>query len=124
MKLKLLALSGIMAASMGLAACDSNKENAAEDVADAQEELQDAQEEIQEGAVEGEPVADAAAEVDAAAAAADEAAAATATTEMDAEVPADGTEVVVADPMATDTAAVEAADGDVAVVEGEAPAAQ
>lgn len=122
MKLKLLALSGIMAASMGLAACDSNKENAAEDVADAQEELQDAQEEIQEGAAEGEPVA--AAEVDAAAAAADEAAAATATTEMDAEVPADGTEVVVADPMATDTAAVEAADGDVAVVEGEAPAAQ
>ncbi|WP_227680744.1 hypothetical protein [Psychrobacter proteolyticus] len=42
MKLKLLALAGIMTATMGLAACDSNKENAAEDLSDAQEELQDA----------------------------------------------------------------------------------
>lgn len=36
MKLKLLALAGIMTATMGLTACDSNKENAAEDLSDAQ----------------------------------------------------------------------------------------
>ena len=42
MKLKLLALSGLMAATMGLTACDSNKENAVEDINDAQEAAADA----------------------------------------------------------------------------------
>ncbi len=51
MKLKLLALAGIMTASMGLVACDSNTENAAEDLSDAQEEVQDAQEELNEAAL-------------------------------------------------------------------------
>ena len=53
MKLKLLALAGIMTATMGLTACDSNKENAAEDLSDAQEEVQDASEELNEAAAEG-----------------------------------------------------------------------
>ena len=53
MKLKLLALAGIMTATMGLTACDSSKENAAEDLSDAQEEVQDAQEELAEGAADG-----------------------------------------------------------------------
>ena len=105
MNIKLLALAGIMAASMGLTACDSNKENAAEDVADAKEEIVDAKEEIAEADV-AMPEAEAA--VDEAATAVDEAAQATATTEMDAEVPADGA-------MATDPA-VDAAD-EVVVVE-------
>ena len=110
MDIKLLALAGIMAASMGLAACDSNKENAAEDVADAQEEVADAQEEI---AAADAPMPAAEAAVDEAAVAVDGAAAATATTEMDAEVPADGSATNM--DMATDPAVV-AAD-EVVVVE-------
>ena len=50
MKLKLLALAGIMTATMGLTACDSSTENAAEDLSDAQEEVQDASEELNEAA--------------------------------------------------------------------------
>ena len=49
MKLKLLALSGLMAATMGQH-CDSNKENAVEDINDAQEELQDAEVQLEEAA--------------------------------------------------------------------------
>lgn len=109
MKLKLLALAGIMAATMGLTACDSNQENAAEDIADAQEEVADATEELAEADV-ATPAADAA--VADAAVATDEAQAAIAAEPtdmtMDAEVPADGA-------MATDPA-VDAAD-EVVVVE-------
>ncbi|WP_350657088.1 hypothetical protein [Psychrobacter sp. S1-30-MNA-CIBAN-0213] len=114
MNLKLLALAGIMTASMGLTACDSNTENAAEDLSDAQEEVQDASEELNEAAAEGEVVADAeAAVVDAEADIAD-AQAATATDEMDAEVPVDGTTTSV--DVASDTEAANAAD-EVVVVE-------
>ena len=111
MKLKLLALAGIMTATMGLTACDSNKENAAEDLSDAQEEVQDAQEELSESDV-ATPEADAAV----AAAEADIAAAqvATATDEMDAEVPMDGTTTSV--DVASNTEAANAAD-EVVVVE-------
>ena len=56
MNLKLLALAGIMTATMGLTACDSNKENAAEDLSDAQEEVTDASEQLDEAAAEGEAV--------------------------------------------------------------------
>ena len=111
MKLKLLALAGIMAASMGLTACDSNKENAAEDLSDAQEEVQDAKEELAE-TPEATPEADAAvaqAEADIA-----DAQVATATDEIDAEVPVDGTTTSV--DVASDTEAANAAD-DVVVVE-------
>ena len=67
MNLKLLALAGIMTATMGLTACDSNKENAAEDLSDAKEEVTDAQENLDQAAVEGEAVpADAVEAVDAA----------------------------------------------------------
>ena len=110
MKLKLLALAGIMTATMGLTACDSNKENAAEDIADAQEEVQDATEELNEADM-ATPEADAA--VADAAVAVDAAADATATAEMDAEVPVDGTATNL--DMATDPAVV-AAD-EVVVVE-------
>ncbi len=92
MDIKLLALAGIMAATMGLTACDSKTENAAEDVADAKEEVVDASQELAETDV-ANPEAEAA--VADAAAALDDAAAATATTEIDAEVPVtDGTVVV------------------------------
>ncbi len=111
MKLKLLALAGIMAATMGLTACDSNKENAAEDLSDAQEEVVDASEELADADV-ATPEADAAV-ADAGAAVAD-AQVATATDEMDAEVPVDGTTTSV--DMASDTEAANAAD-DVVVVE-------
>lgn len=122
MNLKLLALAGIMTATMGLTACDSNTENAAEDLSDAQEEVQDAQEEIAEGAADGEVIpADAEAAVTDAEANIAEAQAATATDEMDAEVPVDGTttsmDVASETDMATaDPAAVDAAD-EVVVVE-------
>lgn len=112
MNLKLLALAGIMTASMGLTACDSNTENAAEDLSDAQEEVQDAQEELAESDM-ANPEAEAAvaaAESDIA-----DAQVATATNEMDAEVPLDGTTTSV--DMASETdVAVDAAD-DVVVVE-------
>ncbi len=100
-----------MTATMGLTACDSNKENAAEDLSDAQEEVQDAQEELSESDV-ATPEADAAV----AAAEADIAAAqvATATDEMDAEVPMDGTTTSV--DVASNTEAANAAD-EVVVVE-------
>ncbi len=110
MKLKLLALAGIMTATMGLTACDSNKENAAEDLSDAQEEVQDASEELNEAAAEGEAVP---AEADAAVADAEadiaDAQAATATDEVDAEVPVDGTTTTSVD-VASETPAVDAAD--------------
>ena len=92
MKLKLLALAGIMTATMGLTACDSNKENAAEDLTDAKEELTDAKEELTEGQAEGEAIPTEAVEaVNAADAEISQAQANTATDEMDAEVPVDGT---------------------------------
>ena len=56
MKLKLLALAGIMAATMGLAACGGNTEEAAEP------EVQDAAEVVDEAATEA-PAADMAAEM-------------------------------------------------------------
>ena len=56
MKLKLLALAGIMAATMGLTACDSNKENAAEDLSTAEDKVQDASEQLDDAAAEGEAV--------------------------------------------------------------------
>lgn len=87
MNIKLLALAGIMAASMGLTACDSNKENASEDVAAAEEKLDDAQQELNKDEVVDTAAVDA---VDEAAVVVDEAAVATETTEVDAEVPADG----------------------------------
>lgn len=108
MKLKLLALAGIMAASMGLTACDSNKENAAEDLSDAQEEVQDASAELDQAAAEGAPTAEADAAVADAEANIAEAQAATATNEVDAEVPVDGTTTSV--DAASETPAVEAAD--------------
>ena len=95
MKLKLLALAGIMTATMGLTACDSSKENAAEDLSDAQEEVQDASEELNEAAAEGEMTADADAAVAGAEADIADAQEATATDEMDAEVPVDGTTTAV-----------------------------
>lgn len=109
MKLKLLALAGIMAASMGLTACDSNKENAAEDLSDAQEEVQDASEELNEAAAEGEPTA----EADAAVASAEAEIA-----DAQAALPTEGTEVVTPmdDTAVVDTDAANAAD-DVVVVE-------
>ena len=113
MNLKLLALAGIMTATMGLTACDSNKENAAEDLSDAQEEVQDASAELDDAAAEGEVTADADAAVAEAEADIAEAQAATATDEMDAEVPVDGTTTSVdmaSETPATDTAAVEASD--------------
>ena len=56
MNLKLLALAGIMTATMGLTACDSNKENAAEDLSAAEDKVQDASEQLDEAAAEGEAV--------------------------------------------------------------------
>ncbi len=109
MKLKLLALAGIMTATMGLTACDSNKENAAEDLSDAQEEVQDAQEELAEGQAEGEAIsADAVEAVEAAEADIAEAQAATATDEIDAEVPVDGTTTSMDIASETDPAVAEA----------------
>jgi len=113
MKLKLLALAGIMTATMGITACDSNTENAAEDLSDAQEEVQDASEELNE-ADAGVPTADAEAAVAAAEADVTDAQVATATDEMDAEVPVDGTTTSV--DMASNTEAADAAD-EVVVVE-------
>ena len=115
MNLKLLALAGVMTAAMGLTACDSNTENAAEDLSDAQEEVQDASEELNEAAAEGEAVpADAEAAVADAEADIADAQVATATDEMDAEVPVDGTTTSV--DVASDTEAANAAD-EVVVVE-------
>ena len=114
MKLKLLALAGIMAATMGLTACDSNKENAAEDLSDAQEEVQDAKGELSEAAAEGEMTADADASVAAAESEIADAQVATATNEIDAEVPLDGTTTSM--DVASETPAVNAAD-EVVVVE-------
>ena len=109
MNLKLLALAGIMTATMGLTACDSNKENAAEDLSDAQEEVTDAQENLDQAAAEGEVVpADAVEAVDAAEADIAEAQANTATNEIDAEVPVDGTTTSM--DIASETPAVDAAD--------------
>lgn len=119
MKLKLLALAGIMAATMGLTACDSNKENAAEDLSDAQEEVQDAKGELNDAAAEGEMTADADASVAAAETEIADAQVATSTNEIDAEVPMDGTTTSM--DIASETPAVDAAD-DVVVVE--TPAAQ
>ncbi len=101
MKLKLLALAGIMTATMGLTACDSNKENAAE----------------------GEPTAEADAAVAGAEANIADAQVATATDEIDAEVPVDGAATTSVD-VASDTEAANAADttGEVVVVEEPAPA--
>ena len=106
MNLKLLALAGIMTATMGLTACDSNKENAAEDLSDAQEEVQDASEELNEAAAEGEVTADADAAVAEAEADIADAQVATATDEIDAEVPVDGTTTSV--DVASETPAVDA----------------
>lgn len=114
MNLKLLALAGIMTATMGLTACDSNTENAAEDLSDAQEEVQDASQELEEAAAEGEAVAGAEADVAEAEAAIADAQVATATDEIDAEVPVDGTTTSV--DVASDTEAANAAD-EVVVVE-------
>ena len=109
MKLKLLALAGIMAATMGLTACDSNKENAAEDLSTAEDKVQDASEQLDEAAAEGEAVpADAEAAVADAEADIADAQAATATNEMDAEVPVDGTTTSM--DVASETPAVDAAD--------------
>ena len=120
MKLKLLALAGIMTATMGLTACDSNKENAAEDLTDAKEELTDAKEELAEGQAEGEAIPTEAVEaVNAADAEISQAQANTATDEMDAEVPVDGTTTSMDIASETDPAAVDAAD-EVVVVEEEA----
>ena len=114
MKLKLLALAGIMAATMGLTACDSNKENAAEDLSDAQGEVQDAKGELNDAAAEGEMTADADASVAAAETEIADAQVATATNEIDAEVPLDGTTTSM--DVASETPAVNAAD-EVVVVE-------
>ena len=114
MNLKLLALAGIMTATMGLTACDSNKENAAEDLSDAQEEVTDAKEELNEAAAEGEVTADADAAVAEAEADIADAQVATATDEIDAEVPLDGTTTSM--DVASETPAVNAAD-EVVVVE-------
>ena len=114
MKLKLLALAGIMTATMGLTACDSNKENAAEDLSDAQEEVQDAAAELDDAAAEGVATADADAAVAAAESDIADAQVATATDEIDAEVPVDGTTTSV--DVASDTEAANAAD-EVVVVE-------
>ena len=54
MKLKLLALAGIMTATMGLTACGSNTEEAADNLDDAQGEVQEAQDDLSEAAAEGE----------------------------------------------------------------------
>ena len=120
MNIKLLALAGIMAATFGLTACDSNKENAAEDLSDAKEEITDAKGELAEGAAEGEAIPAGAVEaVNAAEGEIADAQANTATNEMDAEVPMDGTTTSM--DIASETPAVNAAD-DVVVVE--TPAAQ
>lgn len=54
MKLKLLALAGIMTATMGLTACGSNTEEAADNLDDAQGEVQEAQDDLSEAAAEGD----------------------------------------------------------------------
>ena len=55
MKLKLLALAGIMTATMGLTACGSNTEEAADNLDDAQGEVQEeAQDNLSEAAAEGD----------------------------------------------------------------------
>ncbi len=108
MNLKLLALAGIMTAAMGMTACDSKTENAAESLSDAQEEVQDAAVELEEAAVEGEVVTEEAVE----AAEADIAVAQveTATDEIDAEVPVDGGATTSMDIASETDTAVEAAD--------------
>ncbi|AAZ19840.1 hypothetical protein Psyc_1993 [Psychrobacter arcticus 273-4] len=103
MNLKLLALAGIMTATMGLTACDSNKENAAEDLSDAKEEVTDASEQLDEAVPAEAEAAVAGAEADIA-----DAQLATATNEIDAEVPVDGTTTSV--DVASETPAVDAAD--------------
>ena len=116
MKLKLLALAGIMAATMGLTACDSNKENAAEDLTDAKEELTDAKENLAEGEAEGEAIPTEAVEaVNTADAEISQAQANTATDEMDAEVPMDGTTTSM--DIASETDPAVAGSDDVVVVE-------
>ena len=119
MKLKLLALAAPMTATIPFFFFFSNKENAAEDLSDAQEEVQDASKELNEAAAEGEVTADADAAVVEAEADIADAQVATATDEIDAEVPVDGTTTSVdaaSETPATDPAAVEAAD-EVVVVE-------
>ncbi len=107
MKLKLLALAGIMTATMGLTACDSKTENVEDKVEDVQEDVQEVQEDLNEVAVEGEPVADAQAAI--ADADADLA-------EAQANLPTDPAETDNA--VIVDTDAANAADGtDVVVVE-------
>ena len=108
MNIKLLALAGIMAATFGLTACDSNKENAAEDLSDAKEEVSDAAAELDDAAAEGTDTAAADAAVAGAEADIADAQAATATNEMDAEVPVDGTTTSM--DVASETPAVDAAD--------------
>lgn len=105
MNLKLLALAGIMTAAMGMTACDSKTENAAESLSDAQEEVQDAAVELEEAAVEGEVVTEEAAEADIAVAQVE-----TATDEIDAEVPVDGGATTSMDIASETDTAVEAAD--------------
>ena len=114
MNLKLLALAGIMTATMGLTACDSNKENAAEDLSAAEDKVQDASKQLDDAAAEGEVTADADAAVAAAETDIADAQVATATDEIDAEVPVDGTTTSV--DVASETPAVDAAD-EVVVIE-------
>ncbi|TXD96148.1 hypothetical protein ES754_10955 [Psychrobacter frigidicola] len=111
MKLKLLALAGIMAASMGLTACDSNKENAQEDVVDAQEDVVDAQDDVVDAQADVVEAQNEAALAD------DTQTTTVTTTDVNAEVPMDGAAVDGTDmDMATNTDAANAAD-DVVVVE-------
>ena len=81
MKIKLIALSALMAASLGLTACNNHKEAAVDDIQDAKEEIHDAHQELAEAAEDGKAdvVAPAVAEVADAEAAANEAEAAIAT---------------------------------------------
>ncbi len=111
MNLKLLALAGIMTAAMGMTACDSKTENAAESLSDAQEEVQDAAVELDDAAAEGEVVTEEAVEaVEAAEADIAVAQVETATDEIDAEVPVDGGATTSMDIASETDTAVEAAD--------------
>ena len=112
MKLKLLALAGIMTATMGLTACDSKTEDAAENLDDATAQVEEGQEDLNEAVAEGEVVTDEAVEAVEAA----ETEIADATAEVAAEVPVDGAAAE------GDMAAVDASDE--VVIEEEAPAAQ
>lgn len=99
MKIKLIALSALMAASFGLTACNNHKEEAVENIQDAKEEIHDAKQELTEAAEDGKAqvVAPAVAEVADAEAAATDAETAVATLPSEDELAAQKEAMATAD---------------------------